>query len=206
MIYNIPLTAAICHPSASAALPLEKETVSVFYRIKLSTMRRLWLSFFIQNHLKFLAWTTKFRLLLSFFLSLPFHYTIRLFLFELEIYLCCNNKTVIIVEFFRMYILNDKEINRASLTICISIDGKVSAPSIFFFLLINRINSIIYTHTHTKSMMMTLIFIIKLMYMTYWTLNYSFTQRNDEFSYPSILIYIYAFVGTLNFLYSDNDY
>ncbi len=140
------------------------------------------------------------------FLSLPFHYTIRLFLFELEIYLCCNNKTVIIVEFFRMYILNDKEINRASLMICISIDGKVSAPSIFFFLPINRINSIIYTHTHTKSMMMTLIFIIKLMYMTYWTLNYSFTQRNDEFSYPSILIYIYAFVGTLNFLYSDNDY
>jgi len=47
-----------------------------------------------------------------------------------------------------MYILNDKEINRASLTICISIDGKVSAPSIFFFLLINRINSIIYTYTY----------------------------------------------------------
>ncbi len=48
-----------------------------------------------------------------------------------------------------MCIVIDKEINRASLTIYISIDGKVSAPSVFFFLLINRIDSIIYTYTYT---------------------------------------------------------
>ncbi len=71
-----------------------------------------------------------------------------------------------------MHTLLGKEINRASLVIYISMNGKMRAPSNFFFLLllllINRIDSIIFTHKidQRRSINDDVDFYHQLMYMT----------------------------------------